>query len=170
MPDKMKITSLLAFCLFGIIAANSQSGHVSMKDLQLLAGNWKGNLMYLDYSTNTNHTIPANLNIRPLEKSRRLIFSNTYTNEAGANSIDTLTISEDGKKINNEIVRSVSLLKNGNTEIITTYLGTDGNENKPAIIKHAYIIGRSTFIRRKHVQFIGENDWLERSTYSYVRK
>ena len=66
-------------------------------------------------------------------------------------------------------VKSKRMLSDGNTEIITEILKTDGNENKPAVLRHTYIIGRKIYINRKDVQFTGQTNWIMRNEYKYSR-
>lgn len=143
---------------------------VKQKDFQTFVGNWNGTLTYLDYSSNKPYTMPANLEIKQLKKSNVFIFSNLYPDEPKANSSDTLTISNDGKMVNNETVKSKRKFRNGNTEIITEILSVDGNDNKPAIIRITYTVGNTIYTNIKEVKFIGQNEWIKRHEYSYTRK
>jgi hypothetical protein len=114
--------------------------------------------------------MPAEVIISQIPKKDQLIFSNKYPNEPKANGRDTVTISKKGNMINKEIVTSKKLLPNGNTEIMTEYNGVDGNNHRPAIIRHTYILGKLVYINRKEVQFTGDSDWVKRHEFSYQRK
>jgi len=98
-----------------------------------------------------------------------LFFSNSYPDEPKANSADTITISGNGKMINKERVRSKKKLDNGKLEIITEINGVDGNDNKPAIIRTTYTVGKNTYTNIKEIQFTGQNEWIKRHEYSYTR-
>ncbi|MCB0753888.1 MAG: hypothetical protein KDC52_20625, partial [Ignavibacteriae bacterium] len=98
------------------------------------------------------------------------IFTNIFPKEMGANSTDTLTISENGKMINKKNIRSIQKHENVNTEIITEYLDVDGNDDKPAIIRHTYVVGDNILIMRKDVQFVEETEWIKRNEFSYTRE
>ena len=143
--------------------------NISLKDFDLLIGSWQGNLTYLDYSSGKPYTMPANVDIRNSGKTNKFIFSNIYPKEPNANSVDTLTISKDGNKINDDSVKSIRKLGNGNVEIITELQGKDGNDNKPALIRHTYIFGNTVFVIRKDVQFTGQTEWIKRNEYSYTK-
>lgn len=140
------------------------------KDFYKLSGTWEGSLTYLDYSSGKPYTMPANLEIKKISKSRKFTFSNIYPNEASANSIDTISISADGKYIDKELIKSRRILPNGDVEIITEESGKDGNDNKSAIFRHTYTLGTTIYKNRKDVQFSGESAWINRHEYSYKRK
>lgn len=113
--------------------------------------------------------MPANISVKQIGKNK-LTFLNTYPNEPKANSADTITISRDGKMVNEEVVKSVRKLDDGITVIVTEYLSVDGNDNKSALIRHIYTVGKKIFTKRKEVQFVGQNEWLKRHEYSYTKK
>lgn len=161
---------LITTFLIGTIC-NAQSNFKNLpKDFKRLVGSWQGTLSYLDYSSGKPYTMPADIIIKRINKSNKFIFSNIYPNETNANSIDTITISKDGKYIGQELVKSRSILDNGNIEIITEELGTDGNNNKSATFRHTYTFGKTTYKIRKDVQLTGETEWLNRHEYSYSTK
>ncbi len=140
------------------------------KDFYKLSGTWAGSLTYLDYSSGKPYTMPANLEIKKNSKINKFVFSNIYSNEPSANSIDTISISTDGKYIDKELIKSRRKLPNGNIEIITEEFGKDGNDNKPATFRHTYTFGPTTYKKRKDVQFTGETVWINRHEYSYKKK
>ena len=146
------------------------SATISKKEITKLIGNWEGTLTYLDYTSNKPFTMPADIYIKQIDGSNKFLFINSYPKESNANSVDTFTISDDGKKINDEIVTSNRVLKNGSLEIITEVSGTDGNENKPALIRHTYSISENFFVMRKDIQFIGRKVWIKRHEYNYKKK
>lgn len=140
------------------------------KDFYKLSGTWEGSLTYLDYSSGKPYTMPANLEIKRIGKTNKFVFTNIYPNETSANSIDTISISTDGKYIDKELVKSRRKLPNGDIEIITEEFGKDGNDNKPATFRHTYTFGQTTYKNRKDVQFTGETVWINRHEYSYKKK
>lgn len=149
---------------------SQNSSKVSKKDFQILVGSWQGSLTYLDYSSGKPYTMPADVNVSQVANSKTFIFTNLYPNEPKANSADTVVISKKGKLLNKATVTSKRKLDDGNTEIVTEFLGTDGNDNKPAVIRHTYLIGKNTYTNAEHVQFVGQNEWIKRNEYSYKRK
>ena len=68
-----------------------------------LEGTWKGQLNYLDYSSNKNVEIAANLIVEKGKGVNTWYFRNEYPREPKSNTIDTLIISEDGKMIRRQI-------------------------------------------------------------------
>ena len=140
---------------------------VAIKDLKVLTGCWQGSLTYLDYTSNKPFTMSANLVIKQMGRSNKFIFSNIYPKEPNANSSDTIMISKDGRKINDETVRSIQRKNDGNLEIITEVSGIDGNDNKPATLRYTYTIGKQLYIHRKDVQFTGQTDFIKRHEYTY---
>lgn len=112
----------------------------------------------------------ADISIYQSDNPKGLIITNIYPNEPKANSTDTLTISKNGRMINEQTVKSKRKLDNGNTEIITEYSGVDGNDMKAALIRITYNIGKTTFTKTKEVKFDGQDDWIKRHEYSYTRK
>lgn len=180
---KQTILLILSIFLFNIATTFAQktekvsskvSTKVSEKDFHILLGNWKGSLTYLDYSSNKPYKMPADVNISQVANSKTFIFSNLYPDEPKANSADTLIISKNGKMMNKKNVMSKRKLDDGNAEvileIITEFLSTDGNDNKPAVIRHTYLLGNNTYTKTEHVQFVGQNEWIKRNEYSYKRK
>ena len=168
---KMKLYLTLIITFLVITSTNAQINPKTLaKDFKTLAGSWQGTLTYLDYSSGKPYTMLADIDIKRIEKTNKFSFSNIYPKEKSANSVDTVTISKDGKYVNKELVKSRHKLPKGKIEIITEESGEDGNDNKPATFRHTYTFGKTTYINRKDVQFIGETKWINRHEYSYTRK
>jgi hypothetical protein len=158
----------IIFFLGTISLANAQnSGKVSPEDFKILVGSWKGSLTYLDYQSGKPYTMPADLKVERIDKSNSYILFNIYPNEKSANSIDTLKIGSDGRSIGSEQIKTRRKLKNGDLEIVTEKSGTDGNDNRPAIFRYTYTIGKDSYKKRKDVQFTGETTWINRHEYSF---
>jgi len=164
---KNMLTIALLLCLS---SANlfAQNNKISALDIKPLIGFWKGSLTYLDYQTNKPYTMPADLEITQIEESNRFVFSNIYPNEPKANDADTVTISESGLKIDDEII-TLKRKKNGRLEITTELTGEDGNDNKAAIIRHIYTIGTNEYVVIKEVKFVDETKWIKRHEYRYQK-
>ena len=71
--------------------------------------------------------------------------------------------------LNNERIISKGKNKWGDLEIITEENGIDGNDNKPAVFRHTYTIGKAVLINKKEVQFEGQNIWIKRHEYAYAK-
>ncbi|MDA9555609.1 hypothetical protein N9R54_05170 [Pelobium sp.] len=167
--SKLKVYLAFIAISFGTLV-NAQTNYKTLlKDFQNISGNWKGSLTYLDYSSGKPYTMPADISVNRIDKTNKFILSNIYPNEISANSIDTIIISPDGKYINKETIKSRKKLLSGEIEIITEETGTDGNDNKPATFKHTYTFGKTTFRKRKDVQFNGANNWINRHEYTYAK-
>jgi len=164
-------TLILALGLLYSMTAQAQSNSTtSATDLQPIIGSWQGTLTYLDYTSNKPFTMPANIVVERIGKSNKYLFKNSFPKEPNANWTDTVAISADSTMINDEPVTSRRVLNDGNLEIVTEVLGIDGNEKKPALLRHTYLIGRTLFSLRKDVRFVGETDWIRRHEYAYPVK
>lgn len=162
--------SLAGLTIVISLLASAQSNYKTIvSDFQGISGSWKGSLTYLDYSSGKSYTMPADVRINRIEKTNRFTFSNIYPNETNANSTDTVIISTDGKYIDKELIKSRTKLATGDIEIVTEETGTDGNDNKPALFRYTYTLGKAGYRKRKDVQFVGEIVWINRHEYTYTR-
>lgn len=165
---KFHVTIFNVFFVVSICGAQVNYKTI-VNDFDKLSGNWKGSLTYLDYKSGKPYTMPAELEVTRIEKTNKFVLSLKYPNESSANSIDTIVISQDGKYIDKELIKSRKKLSNGNIRIVTEVSGKDGNDDKQATIKHSYIFGKKTFSIVKDVQFYGETRWINRNTYSFIK-
>ena len=163
------ISVLLCLISFQNLFAQKEP-NVSDVDLQLLLGNWKGTITYLDYKTSKPFSMPAELNIGQGAEKGTYLFAHSYPDEPKANETDTMRLLKNRRLINKELIISKTTLTDGNMQLITEYLATDGNDNKPAIIRHTYTFGKNIYINRKDVKFALEDEWIKRSEYAYTRK
>ncbi len=169
MKKQTLIISTLYFLLtisVGFAQTNTQS---VLTHFKMLVGKWQGTLTYLDYSSGKPYTMPANINMEQIGNTSAFVVFHIYPDEPSANTADTITIYADKKRINNETIVAKRTLKNGNVEIVTEYLGTDGNENSAAKIRHIYTIGKMVFTKKKEIQFVGQTKWIKRHEYSYTK-
>ncbi len=161
---KLFITVLLS-----VFSVTVFSQSVTIKDLQLLPGIWKGTLTYIDYSSGKPYTMPANIDVAQIEQTGKFIVALSYPNEPKANGNDTFSISKNGKIFNGGNIVRLQRLKNGGIIITTEQEGEDGNDNRKAVLKHIYSIQRNSFTNRKEVRFIKENKWILRNEYQFSR-
>lgn len=163
----------LLFLLFILLCTNtySQENRLTGNEFEIITGNWKGKLVYLDYQTGKPYEMPANLEIRKTPEKNSYLFLHKYPDEPSANSTDTVNISADGKLLEEELVTSVRNYpgNKNETEIVTEIKGNDGNDNKEALIRHTYKLSDTTFEIRKEVLFAGTDKWILRHTYAYTR-
>jgi hypothetical protein len=168
----MKIKNLipihLLFALF-IFSAQAQEIKLTTADFIPFIGVWKGTLTYVDYTSGKPYTMPANVSISQIDKSFNYLFSKQYPDEPKANSTDTLHISMNGQRIDDEKITEIKREKDGFIEIITELTSVDGNENKPAIIRHTYKATNISLLIAKEVKFVGENTWIKRNENKYQK-
>lgn len=138
------------------------------QDFSKLQGFWTGSLTYLDYSTGQPYIMPADVSVNQIGNTNQFAFSNSYPDEPQANSIDTLTISNDGTTINGEKIVSISKEKKS-TIVTTEVAGTDGNDDAKATIRHVYYLSKRQYKVIKEVQFAGQSNWIKRHEYSYSK-
>lgn len=170
MKTTYKGVILLYILLIVGIAASSQSLQtVSMKDFSKAIGSWKGIITYLDYSSGESFTMPAEVDVQCIPKTPQFLFKTSYPDEPQANSVDTIELDSNGRKINNEIIQSSKRLSDGGIEIVSFSEGRDGNDNQLASFKFTYIIGPHKLSKKKEVQFKGTDQWIQRHLYSYTR-
>ncbi|HMS33398.1 MAG TPA: hypothetical protein PKC91_04860 [Ignavibacteria bacterium] len=141
---------------------------ITPDDLNILTGKkWTGKLTYLDYSSNKLVSIPAEVTVLNAEDSDAFIFINGYPDEPKANNTDTVRIEENGKKFGNETVTERISETDGILKIITSEEGMDND--KPAVIRHTYIISSTGFTIIKDVRYEGENNFINRNTCLFER-
>jgi hypothetical protein len=160
---------VMLFFTSSVLTVKSQVS-VSVNDFKRLVGNWQGSLTYLDYTSHKPFTMPALITVSQIPNSNQFLCSNSFPEEKNANYTDTLFISNDGRMINGEPVTVREYRKNGFLEISTETRCTDGNDNKPALCRNTYTIGRLVYIKKKQVLFDGEKVWLLRHSYTYKKK
>lgn len=161
----LSIICCLSFCN----SFSYSDSTITSKDLKNLTGCWKGSLTYLDYGTNKPFSMPANIIVKDFKNSNMIICSLIYPKEPAANSLDTIFISKDGRSINDEAIKTKRKFNRDSIEIVTEQSSIDGNDNKAAIIRHTYILGRSSYSIKKEVQFVGQTQWILRNEYKFMR-
>ena len=165
----MKITFSKTLIVFALLFSLDTYGQntITPDDLNVLKGEWTGNLTYIDYSSNKPFTMPANLIVKQGKNKNQLLLFISYPNEPNANSKDKIMISKNGSLLNKIEVISRKRMSNDQIQIITEYSGKDNDKN--ALIKNVYILGKNQFVIRKEVKFENSKDWLVRNEYEYIR-
>ena len=166
---KCRILLSMSFCLGFHYCFSFSDSTITSKDFKNLIGCWSGSLTYLDYSTNKPFSMPANINVKDFKKTNLIVCSLIYPKEPSANALDTIFISKDGRRLNNEPLKNKRKLDKDNLEIVTEINGIDGNDNKAAVIRHTYILGSSIYSIKKEVQFVGQTQWILRNEYKFIR-
>ncbi len=166
---KIRIIICIVSCLSFYNCFSYSDSTITHKDLTKLVGCWEGSLTYIDYTSNRPFSMPARIIVKNSNKNNIVVCSLIYPKEPKANTQDTIFISKDGRSLNNEVIKTKNKFNRDSLEIITEITGIDGNDNLAAIIRHIYIIGKSTYTRKKEVQFVGQASWILRSEYKLFR-
>jgi len=135
--------------------------------LKSIVGTWEGSITYLDYQTNKPFSMAANLIVENGSNENTLVLNNFYPDEPKANNSEKIKVSKNGTILNKHSVTQREELENGNIQIQTEHKGKD--DNKKALIRYTYLIGKNTFSIRKEVQFSQGDEWIKRSELSYNR-
>jgi hypothetical protein len=167
----MKFSSFLiiACCLCSFTSFPYSEPTITLKEFENLIGCWEGSLTYLDYSSNKPFSMPANIVVKDFKKSNHIIYSISYPKEPNANSLDTIFISKEGRFLNKEAIKTKRQINKDSLELVTEIKSIDGNDNKPAIIRHTYILSNRTYTVKKEVQFTGQVQWILRNEYKFFR-
>jgi hypothetical protein len=154
--------------LYSAVAQNDATA--SLKDFQNLIGCWQGSLNYAGTIIRKPFSTTAGLIVKQAGNSDTLLFVNLYTKNAYENVTDTITISIDGRRVNNDTIKSKRYTNEGSIEIITEAQGFDHDNNKAAIVRKTYTIGKRFYTYKKQVQPEGETDWLDSEEFKYECK
>jgi len=161
---------LLLFIFFAFTAFSfiSDEPVITSDDLNLLTGKkWTGKLTYLDYKSNKEVSIPADITVEKTEDADAFILINEYPDEPKANGSETIRIEDNGKIFGNETVTEKISGEEGSLKFVTEGDGMD-NE-KPALIRHTYFISKTIFTVQKDVNFRDGNNFLKRHIYEFER-
>lgn len=166
----MKLFALLAFVLLASLAsASAQTAKLSADDLKVLEGpKWVGNLTYLDYGSNKKVSIKSNVTItRNPAHFAAWDFAYEYPDEPKANSKSQVTLEAGGTIFDGKTVIERKKTADGTLTIVAIKDGTDNN--KKALFRYTYTVGKSSFTVKKDVQLEGSTEYFERNTYSWTR-
>jgi hypothetical protein len=162
------LLSNFLICTQVLLAQDSVT--LQAKDLTPLIGNWKGNLTYLDYSSEKENTIPVQLVVYRLGESDDFVFSFSYPEEPKANSIDTVSVHYYGTMLDEEVVQIKTRPCPACLHLITEQFALDGNDQKPAFLRKRYQVDPSKLEIRKEVKFLDEEGWIKRNEYRFERQ
>lgn len=136
-------------------------------DFKLLTGKWKGQLTYLDYSSNKQVTMEANTLFEMVSDSSfdQFVY---YSAEPHKNADSRYTIRENGTALN-----EMKLVKRktgyGKMLLIFEYRGPDGNDNRMATMQRVMELSNDELTITKMVKFDGEENYLQRHQYHFTR-
>lgn len=161
-----KFLLLFIFFAFTALSFRSEEPVVTSDDLNILTGKkWTGKLTYLDYKSNKEVSIPADITVEKTEDADAFIFINEYPEEPKANGSETIRIEDNGKLFGNETVTEKISDVEGSLKIVTERDGMD--DEKPALIRHTYFISKTKFTVQKDVNFHDGNNFLKRHIYEF---
>lgn len=163
------LSSIVVFLAFHSAIAQ-QSSSVSIRELSVLVGSWKGTLNYGGTIIRKPYTTTAELVVKQIGSSNKFELLHVYTKDPNDNTRDTISISDNGTALNRATIKSKRTTSDGNMEIITEVPGFDHDNDKAAIVRHTYTIGKQNYKFKKEVQLEGLSDWLERQEFNYARK
>jgi hypothetical protein len=166
----MKPFTILLFAIFALVGSTrAQTAKMSSSDLRPLEGiAWTGELSYLEYGSKKSVSIKSNVVVnRDSADKLKWKFAFSYPHEPNANREEIVVLTCDGKAFDGENVTERKKLKDGTLLIVTSSPGKD--DDRDAIFRHTYTIGRNTFSIRKDVRFVGESEFFERNTYRWSR-
>ena len=143
--------------------------YISAEEFNILSGEkWTGNLTYLDYQTNSETKISANITVkRSGDNTDQFILILEYPKEPQANNIDTISINDDGKNFDGEKVIEKFSFDNDSLKFITESSGMD--DDKESLFRHTYEISPKTFIIRKDVKYDGDSTFIKRNESYFTR-
>jgi hypothetical protein len=159
---------LLNVGLANTLLAQSKTTTFTIANLAASAGEWKGTLTYLDYTSGKPYTMPANLMVAFTADKAGYILKHIYPDEPKANATDT-TFFKDGK-FGDEKVAEFDLKPSGEFTLITEHDGVDGNDNKPATLRHIYKLEGNSLLIKKEVKFKGNSTWIKRNEYLFTKE
>lgn len=139
---------------------------VDVSDLEMLEGEtFRGELIYLDYRSGNEVSIPAALEVsRKSDTVWSLQF--VYPEEPSANSTEELSLEKGGSVLASEDVVERSETANG-VRLVTERLGTD--DDRKAWIRTTYMLAPESLSMRKEVRFDGEDEFFMRNEFRFSR-
>ena len=144
-----------------LLSTALQAQTVTLDELRPLAGDWQGSLIYLDYSSNKEVSIPVNLNVE-VKGDKKLVMNYIYPNEPQANSKTVLRIG--GNNLNGRLIVGKSL---ENNYLVVLTEGSGRDDGQPAKFNFTYTISSNFFSIRKDVEVEGER--FMRNRYEFYR-
>lgn len=169
MNNKLFSTAVVVILTSCSVVAQKDPGS-STGNFKNLIGCWQGTLNYSGTMIRKPYSTNAELVIKQIGSSDAFEFLHIYTANRNENVADTITVSKDGKKLNDGIIKSKRSTSEGNVEIMTEVAGFDPDNNTTAVIRQTYTIGKDVYTYKKQVQPVGQHDWLDRQEFKYARK
>ena len=173
----IKNTILFAAALLSIgllFSDVSAQVKVKNKELKSLAGNWEGELEYLDYQNDKSKT---RLKLRSVNtfKDGKVSQAIVYLEPNGkeVKSSGSFALSPDGRAIVEEkmtwTITKNSFDKQGKTRTIVYETKWKDNDRN-ADLRETMIVGKNAFSVTKEVRYENTPDFFVRNTHRYTRK
>lgn len=158
------LLTVSAVTAFSAVASGPPA--VTDADLARVTGDdWTGELTYRDYSPPFGKVaIAAEVDVT--RTAAGLTLSMRYPREPQANSADTLSVTDGGRRIGGDPV--VSREDIAGAAVITTR-GPCEDDGREAVCERTYTFGDKTFSLRKSVRLAGETRAFERNAYTFTR-
>jgi hypothetical protein len=153
--------------IFLLLCLTATAQYVQVNDLSASVGSWEGKLTYLDYSSGKPYTMSANIKVSLTENKSGYVMAYEYPKEPQANSRDTTYIRDNFFGKDKIVVFEKG--SGGGFTLVTEVDGTDGNDNKKAVLKHVYLVTLTSFSITKEVKFEGTAVWVRRNEYLLYR-
>lgn len=162
---KIAMATLSLLLIFQISVA--QEPALLKEDIAMIEGKWKGSLTYRDFKSGKEVTMPCNLSLEVKKNGKDLVMIYEYPDNSAWNNKDNISISENGRSINGERIKSRNKLADGVIEIIIESKGQDGST--PATVTQIITIGPTVFTLGQQVQYMTTGEKFQRNQYKWTR-
>lgn len=160
---KTVFTIMISICFLSTLKAQET---IKISDFEILNNtNWKGTLMYKNYSDGREVTLQTTMDITI--KKNKVITEIKFPEEPKANSKTKIKIRKKGTYFGDEKIISKELLENETTKFITFYNGNDNG--KKAKMYKTYLFNKDTFSITKEVQYLDSEEKFIRNKQEYKR-
>jgi uncharacterized membrane protein YphA (DoxX/SURF4 family) len=169
-PIKPAVAAVLILILF-VNPLQAQPGtrenKTTINDFKPFTGKWKGQLTYLDYTSNKPVTMPANTLFEMVSDSSfdQFIY---YTDEPHKNADSRYTIREKGSMLN-EMKLVERKAEKEKLLLVFEYRGPDGNDNRMATMQRIIELTGNELKITKMVKYDGEGKFIQRHQYHFIR-
>lgn len=136
-------------------------------DFKPAQGDWKGQLRYLDYTSDTLRTIPASARLLMDEPGGFDLYI-FYAEEPSKNDRSAYRVEAEGTRVNGMTL--VEKRDSAGTRILVfDEEGLDGNDKRPATIRRIWQVSPQRFAIIKQIRWKGETVFFERHRYQFAR-
>lgn len=140
---------------------------MEISDLQYLASDqWKGELLYRDYSSEQEVRIPVEMTATP-KNERTFVFSYHYPTEPKADNMVRFKVNSSFTKISNNPIIKRETLENGVVKVVTKRKGKD--DKRKAWMYYTYLFGPNLFSLTTEIKYLDETSKFVRSRFSFKR-